>query len=151
MTRQAFTSTSFIFSLIAMIILFPNVGQGRIHHVARCRKTIQGITGSSKLPTRTLTTIIIIIIMILTCRKFSIFSDIIQLTQFPFSVYITKRTRFPVNMPDMIRKRFGYGRLWSLRPPCSQNRAGSYRPDPTSRIRLGCVFSIESPGHIVQN
>ena len=31
----------------------------------------------------------------------------------------------PVNMPDPIRKRFGYGQLWPLRPACSQNRPAS--------------------------
>ena len=46
-----------------------------------------------------------------------------------------------VNMPDPIRKRFGYGQLWPLRPACSQNRTGSYMPDPTSRI----LFSSVSP------
>ena len=39
-------------------------------------------------------------------------------------------------MPDPIRRRFGYGQLWPLRPACSQNRTGSYMPDPTSRIRF---------------
>ena len=33
---------------------------------------------------------------------------------------------YPVSMPDLIRKRFGYGQLWPLRPKCSQNQAGSY-------------------------
>ena len=47
---------------------------------------------------------------------------------------------FPVNMPDPIRKRFGYGQLWPLRPACSQNRAGSYMRDPTSRMRFGPVL-----------
>ena len=46
----------------------------------------------------------------------------------------------PVNMPDPIRKRFGYGQLWPLRPMCSQNRAGSFMPDPTSRIHFSSVF-----------
>ena len=40
----------------------------------------------------------------------------------------------PVNMPDSIRKRLGYGQLWA------SYRAGSYMPDPTSRIRFGSVF-----------
>ena len=53
----------------------------------------------------------------------------------------------PVNMPDPIGKRYGYGQLWSLWPACSQNRAGSDMPDPTSRIR----FSKEGMGHTVQN
>ena len=35
-------------------------------------------------------------------------------------------------MPDPIRKRFGYGQLWPLRPAGSQNRPGSY----ICRIRL---------------
>ena len=43
-------------------------------------------------------------------------------------------------MPDPIRKRFGYGQLWPLRPACSQNRAGSYMPDPASCIRFSSVF-----------
>ena len=51
----------------------------------------------------------------------------------PFSI-------FPVNIPDPIRKRFGYGQLWPLRPACSHNRAGQYMPDPTSRIRFSSVF-----------
>ena len=46
----------------------------------------------------------------------------------------------PVNMLDPIRKRFGYGQLRPLRPACSQNRAGSYMPDPTSCIRFSSVF-----------
>ena len=50
-------------------------------------------------------------------------------------------------MPDPTRKRFGYGQLWPLRPACSQNQAGSYMPDPTSRIR----FSKEGMGRTVQN
>ena len=43
-------------------------------------------------------------------------------------------------MPDPIRKRFGYGQLWPLRPACSQNQAGWYMPDLTSRIRFSSVF-----------
>ena len=35
-------------------------------------------------------------------------------------------------MQDPIWKRFGYGQLWPLRPACSQNRAASCMPDPTS-------------------
>ena len=46
----------------------------------------------------------------------------------------------PVNMPDPIRKRFGYSQLWALRPACSQNRPGSCMPGPTSRILLSSVF-----------
>ena len=46
----------------------------------------------------------------------------------------------PVNMPDPTRKRFGYGQLWPLRPACSQNRTGSYRPNPTSCVRFSSVF-----------
>ena len=42
----------------------------------------------------------------------------------------------PVNMPDPIRKRFGYGQLWPLRPACSQNQPGLYMSDPTSRVRF---------------
>ena len=44
----------------------------------------------------------------------------------------------PVNMPDPIRKRFGYGQLWPLRPACSQNRAGSC----ICWIRLPASFSV---------
>ena len=44
-------------------------------------------------------------------------------------------------MPDPIWKRFGYGQLWSLRPVCSHNRAGSYWPDPTSRILFSSSFT----------
>ena len=43
-------------------------------------------------------------------------------------------------MPDSIRKRFGYGQLWPLRPACSQNLAGLFMPDPTSRIRFSSVL-----------
>ena len=43
-------------------------------------------------------------------------------------------------MPDPIRERFRYGQLWPLRPACSQNRAGLYIPDPTSRIHFSSVF-----------
>ena len=43
-------------------------------------------------------------------------------------------------MPDTIRKRFGYGQLCPLRPTCSQNRAGLYMSDPTSRIPFSPVF-----------
>ena len=43
-------------------------------------------------------------------------------------------------MPDPIRKRFGYGQLWPLRPACGQNRAGSYMPDANSRFRFRSVF-----------
>ena len=46
----------------------------------------------------------------------------------------------PADMPDPIRKRSGYGQLWPLRPACSQNRAGSYMPDPTFRIHFSSVF-----------
>ena len=56
----------------------------------------------------------------------------------------------PVNMPDPIRKRFGYGQLWPLRPACSQNRArryaGSDFPHP-----FQFRFSKEGMGHTVQN
>ena len=47
---------------------------------------------------------------------------------------------YPVDMPDPIRKRFGYGQLWPLRPACGQNRAGSYMPYPTSRNHFSSVF-----------
>ena len=44
-------------------------------------------------------------------------------------------------MPDQIRRRFGYGQLWPLRPASSQNRPGSHMPDPTYRIRFSSVFT----------
>ena len=50
-------------------------------------------------------------------------------------------------MPDPIRKHFGYNQLRPLRPACSQNRAGSYMPDPTSCIQFGFVSFLQSePG-----
>ena len=71
---------------------------------------------------------------------------------------------YPVNMPDPIRKRFGYGQLWPLRPACSQNQAGSYMSGSTSRIRFRLLFlflfyfiflfyfsSQRRHDHIVQN
>ena len=41
--------------------------------------------------------------------------------------------------------------LRPLRPSCSQNRAGSYMPDPTSRFLFSSVFSKEGMDHTVQN
>ena len=58
---------------------------------------------------------------------------------------------YPVNMPDPIRKRFGYCQLWPLRPACSQNRPGSYMPDLTPRIRFSSIFSKQGMDHIKQN
>ena len=46
----------------------------------------------------------------------------------------------PVNMPDSIRKRFGYGQLWLSWPACSQNLARLYMPNLTSRLRFGSIF-----------
>ena len=40
---------------------------------------------------------------------------------------------YPVNMPDPIRKHFGYGQLWPLWPAC-------HMPDPTSRIHFSSIF-----------
>ena len=57
----------------------------------------------------------------------------------PVSI-VPPKNCYPVNMPDPIRKRFGYGQLGPLRSACSQNWAGSYMPDPTSRIRFGSVI-----------
>ena len=54
-------------------------------------------------------------------------------------------------MPGPTRTRFCCGQLWPLRPTRSQNRAGKYMPDPTSRIRFISVFPIEGVDHIVQN
>jgi len=48
----------------------------------------------------------------------------------------------PVNIPGPIWKRFGCGHLRPLRPPFSQNRAGSYMP--TSHIRFGSVLPKEA-------
>ena len=42
-------------------------------------------------------------------------------------------------MPDPIRKRFGYGQLWPLRPACSQNRPWSYK---FCQIRLRASVSV---------
>ena len=50
---------------------------------------------------------------------------------------IQVRINFPVHMLDPIRKHFGYGQVW---PMCSQNRAGSYIPDPTYCILFSSVF-----------
>ena len=54
----------------------------------------------------------------------------------------------PVNMPDLIRKRSGYGQL---RPACSQNQAGYYVLDPTSCIHSNSHFSKGGIDHSVQN
>ena len=43
-------------------------------------------------------------------------------------------------MPDPIRKRFGYGQLWPLRPACSHNQAESCMAYPTSGVFLNSVF-----------
>ena len=51
-------------------------------------------------------------------------------------------------MPDPIRKRFGYGQLWPLRPACSHNRAESCMPDPTSRILFSSVPYYAKPTRI---
>ena len=59
-----------------------------------------------------------------------------------FYHYLCKRS--PVNMPDPIRKRFGYGQLWPLRPACSQNRVGTSMPGSTSSIRFRSVFPKKS-------
>ena len=56
------------------------------------------------------------------------------------SAFVHDRPASPVDMLDPIRKRFVYGLLWPLWPACGQNRAGSYMPDPTSRIRFSSVF-----------
>ena len=57
----------------------------------------------------------------------------------PVSLWPVTHSR-TINMPDPIRKRFGYGQLRPLRPACSQNQAGSNMPNPTFRIKFGCVF-----------
>ena len=48
--------------------------------------------------------------------------------------------RVPSNHAGSIRKCTGYGQLWPLRAACGQNRAGSYMPDPTSRVSLVPFF-----------
>ena len=53
----------------------------------------------------------------------------------------------PVNMPDPIRKRFGYGQLWPLLP----ESARSEMPNLTSRVSFILVFFKEGMDHIVQN
>ena len=40
-------------------------------------------------------------------------------------------TAYPVNMPDPIRKHFGYGQLWPVRPACRQ-----IGPDGICRIQF---------------
>ena len=58
----------------------------------------------------------------------------------------------PVNMPDPIRKCFGYDQLWPLRPACSQNRAGYYNSAGSDFLHpLQLRFSKEGVDHIVQN
>ena len=54
-------------------------------------------------------------------------------------------------MPNLIRKRFGYGQLWPIRPACSQNRAGSCMPDPTSTHQIRFGSSKEDMDYTVQN
>ena len=51
-----------------------------------------------------------------------------------------------VNMPDRIRKCFGYGQLRPLRPARRQNRPGPYAPGPTSRIHFSSSFFRRKPG-----
>ena len=58
----------------------------------------------------------------------------------------------PENMPDPIRRRFGYGQLWPLRPAFSHNRAGSYiyaGSDFPHQFQFR--FSEEGMYHTVQN
>ena len=55
-------------------------------------------------------------------------------------IYIYMCEENPVNMPDPIRKCFGYGQLWPLQPTCSQNQAGSYMPYPTSCTHFSSIF-----------
>ena len=40
--------------------------------------------------------------------------------------YLSRTYTFPNKHAGSDRKRFGYGKLWPLRPACSQNQAGSY-------------------------
>ena len=50
---------------------------------------------------------------------------------------------FPLNILDLIWKRFGYSQLWLLQPASSQNRPRlyiTYMPDPTSLIHFSSVF-----------
>ena len=53
-------------------------------------------------------------------------------------------TALPVNMLDPIRKHFGYGQLWPLRPVCSLDQARSYLPDLTSHILFSSIFPKET-------
>ena len=46
----------------------------------------------------------------------------------------------PVDMPNPVWKHFGYSQLWPSWQVYSQNRAGSYIPDPTSRIQFNSIF-----------
>ena len=51
-------------------------------------------------------------------------------------------------MSDPIRKRFGYGQLWPLRPACNQNRSGRIQLPASVSVPF---FSKEGMDHIVQN
>ena len=62
------------------------------------------------------------------------------LNAFSSTVIILQLSQYPVNMPDLIWRRFGCGQLWPLQPACSQNQAGSCMPEPASCIQFGCVF-----------
>ena len=50
-------------------------------------------------------------------------------------------------MSDPIRKRFGYGQLWPLRPACNQNRSGRIQLPASVSVPF---FSKEGMDHIVQ-
>ena len=64
-----------------------------------------------------------------------------------FAPWREARDIYPVNMPDPIRKRFGYGQFWPLQPVCSQIvYARSYFPHP-----FQLHFSKEGTDHIMQN
>ena len=52
------------------------------------------------------------------------------------STVFTLDNKYPVNMPDPARIRFGCGQLWPLRPAASRNRPGSDLLDP-DRTRIG--------------
>ena len=98
--------------------------------------------------------------------KFKLIYHLILLLQLPDIVPTLKRcrgkvwkwqeqrslhTQYPCRIRSgsiLVTASYGhYGQLWPLRPACSHNRAGSYMPDPTSRIR----FSKEGMCHTVQN
>ena len=61
-------------------------------------------------------------------------------TKYKQCIYIYTYEENPVNMPDPIRKCFGYSQLWLSRPMCSQNQARLYMPYQTSCTHFSSIF-----------